>query len=157
MLTVSAIIVHALLKSYDAIAVAMILRVYALFNRSRVILRALLMMYATEIILFIIYCSLYVKSNYVQGNHQTESTNPCPPLRYSVIVSVVSSILDILVCNATVTIQAWPIAPISQFILDIVLFILVVAQFLRDAFQMYRATRKWESNRYVSLLVTSAN
>ena len=42
---------------------------------------------------------------------------------------------------------------ISQFILSITLFILVVAQFLRGAFQMYRATRKWEFNRYVSLLV----
>ena len=154
MLTVSAIIVYALSKPYELIAVAMILRVYALFNRSRVILRPLLVIFATEIILFIIYCSLYVKSNYVQGKHQTESTGPCLPLRYSAIVSVVPPILGISACSVTIIAETWSTAlTISQFILSIVLFTLVVTQFLRGAFQMYRATRKWEFNRYVSLLV----
>ena len=153
-LTVSAIIVYALSKSYDTIAVVMILRVYALFNRSRVILRALLVMYAMEIIIFIVYCSLSVKSNYAQGKHQTESTDPFPPLRYSVIVFVVPPILDISACSFTIITQTlFIVMAISQFILSVMLFVLVVTQFLRGAFQMHRATQKWEFNRYVNLLI----
>ena len=109
-------------------------------------------MHATDAILSFIFCNPYVKSNYVQGKHQTESTDPCPPLRYSAIMSVVPPILqvDISACSFTIIAQTWTTAfAISQFILSIVLFILVVAQFLRGGFKMHRATWKWVFNRYV--------
>ena len=49
------------------IKVVMILRVYALFNRSRFILGFLLLMYATEVIAFLIFCSVAIKSSYARG------------------------------------------------------------------------------------------
>ena len=50
------------------IEVVMILRVYALFSRWKFILGVLLLMYTTEVIAFIIFCSVAFKSSYAQGN-----------------------------------------------------------------------------------------
>ena len=49
------------------IEVVMILRVHVLFNRSKFILGVLLLMYATEITIFIVNCSVTTKSSYTQG------------------------------------------------------------------------------------------
>ena len=49
------------------IEVVMILRVHALFSRSRFILGVLLLMYATEIIMFMINSGVATKSSYAQG------------------------------------------------------------------------------------------
>ena len=68
----------------------------------------------------------------------------------------VAPLLDISVCNvAYITLGETSsiVLRTSQFILNTVLFILMVIRFLRGTFQMYRATQKWELDKYISLLV----
>ena len=52
------------------IAVAMILRVYAMYNRSRIILGVLLVMYTTEIVILFVSSSIYSDPNYATGAYQ---------------------------------------------------------------------------------------
>lgn len=66
----------------------------------------------------------------------------------------ISQLLDITVCNFVFSTQTWNnAATFSQLILGAVMCTLVMAKFMRDSFQMYRATQKLQLNRYVSLLV----
>lgn len=66
----------------------------------------------------------------------------------------ISQLLDITVCNFVFSTQTWNnAATFSQLILGAVVCTLVMAKFMRDSFQMYRATQKLQLNRYVSLLV----
>ena len=66
----------------------------------------------------------------------------------------IAQLLDITLCNIMFSTQTWNNAStIVQFILGTVMCVLVTAQFVRHSLQMYQATRKWQLNRYTSLLV----
>ena len=52
------------------IGVMMILRVYAMYNRSRTILGVLLVIYTIQAIIFVVTCSIYSDSNYVTGTYE---------------------------------------------------------------------------------------
>ena len=59
------------------IAVMMILRVYAMYNRSRIILGVLLVMYVAEVAIFIVTSSIYSDPNYgAASTYGTRLTNP---------------------------------------------------------------------------------
>lgn len=51
------------------IQVVMILRVYAMYNRSRIILGVLLVMYIAELVMLFVSSSIYSDPNYVIGTH----------------------------------------------------------------------------------------
>ncbi|KAN0094441.1 hypothetical protein V8E55_002728 [Tylopilus felleus] len=112
----------------------MILRVYAMYNRSRIILGVLLVMYIAELVMLFVSSSIYSDPNYV-------------------IVSI-GQLLDISVCTIGFSAQTWNnVSTISQFILGTVMCILVAAKFARHSLQMYQTTRKWEMNIYMRLLI----
>ncbi|KAF8558538.1 hypothetical protein OG21DRAFT_1481244 [Imleria badia] len=112
----------------------MILRVYAMYNRSKIILGVLLLMYIPEVVMLIVSGGIYSNPN-------------------NGIVSIVQ-LLDITVCNVTFSTQTWTVAcTIIQFILGTVMCILVTVQFVGASFRMYQATRKLELNKYMSLIV----
>lgn len=56
------------------IEVVMILRVYAMYSCSRIILGALILMYITEIVILIIGCGIYSNSDYVTGTYRPKLT-----------------------------------------------------------------------------------
>jgi len=112
----------------------MILRVYALFHRSRIILGGLFVLYITEVVILVVGASIYSDPKYVQ-------------------VTIVR-LLGITVCNPVPNTETWNTATaIVQFIHGTVLSFLVVAKFVRDSLRTYQATRKWQFNKYISLLV----
>ncbi|KAF8452755.1 hypothetical protein L210DRAFT_2055698 [Boletus edulis BED1] len=112
----------------------MILRVYAMYNRSKIILGVLFVMYVTETIILVITSSIYSDPTYAA-------------------VSMVQ-LLDVTVCTVNFSIQSWNnAATIIQFILGAILCILAAAQFVRNLLEMHRVTRKWQLNRYMNLLV----
>ncbi|KAF8551869.1 hypothetical protein OG21DRAFT_221595 [Imleria badia] len=117
-----------------AIGVLMILRVYAMYNRSRIVLGILLVIYMTQVVMLIVGNSFYSSPKYAT-------------------VSVVQ-MLDGKVCNVTFSTETWNIACITvQLILGTVMCILVIARFVRELLHIHQATRKWHLNRYLSLLV----
>ncbi|KAF8558532.1 hypothetical protein OG21DRAFT_1481241 [Imleria badia] len=119
---------------YALSSLVMILRVYAIYNRSRIILGVLLVMYIPEVVMIIVSSGIYSDPNYVAVS--------------------IAQLLDITLCNVVLSTQTWSTATrIIQFILGTVMCILVTAQFVKQSLQMYQATRKWQLNRYMNLLV----
>ena len=57
------------------ISVVMILRVYAMYNRSRIILGALLLMYIPEVVMLIICSSINLNPNNGIGTYRTQSAD----------------------------------------------------------------------------------
>ncbi|KAG9310095.1 hypothetical protein JVU11DRAFT_9706 [Chiua virens] len=113
----------------------MILRVYAIYNRSKLILcLLLLLMYIAEMVILVTESAIYSDQNYAP-------------------VSTVQ-LLDVTICNIMFNIQTWNNATTyAQFALAVVMCILVAAQYARHSRQMYRAQRTWQPNKYISLLV----
>ncbi|KAF8123687.1 hypothetical protein EV363DRAFT_1587224 [Boletus edulis] len=119
---------------YMAADMVMILRVYAIYNRSKIILGVLLALYFTELVLLIVNASVYSDPTYV--------------------IASVAQLLDFMVCSFVLTTQTWNIVTATtQCTLSIALCILVVAKFVRESLQMHQMTRKWQMNRYLRLLV----
>ncbi|KAF8126724.1 hypothetical protein EV363DRAFT_1173824, partial [Boletus edulis] len=112
----------------------MILRVYALYNRSRIILGGLLVLYVVEVVILVVSASIYSDPKYVK-------------------VTIIQ-LLGITVCNPVLNTNTWNTATaVVQFVHGTVLSFLVVAKFVGDSLRTYQATRKWQFNRYISLLV----
>jgi hypothetical protein len=114
----------------------MILRVWAMYNRSRLLLRALLILLSLEVIFFILNARVGVNPENV----------------------VTVQILDFSIC--TVPYSLWPAWVYVAFILQIThgvtTCILVTIEFVRQSLQMYQVTKQWQLNRYMSLLVKQA-
>jgi len=91
----------------------MILRVYAIYNQSRVVLGVLLVIYITEVVLLFISAVTYSDPSYL-----TQS---------------ILRLLDITYCYATLNTLTWYNAATSvQLILATVLCVLLIAQSARD-------------------------
>ncbi|KAF8126819.1 hypothetical protein EV363DRAFT_1452836 [Boletus edulis] len=112
---------------------AMILRVYAMYKQSKIILGVLLVVYITQVVIFAIGTGI--------------ADNPELPT-----VSIFQ-LLDVTVCNIMISTPMWTIAAVSmQCILNSLLCTLVVVKFVRDSLRMYQATRTWQMNKYIGLL-----
>ncbi|KAF8452900.1 hypothetical protein L210DRAFT_3755841 [Boletus edulis BED1] len=117
--------------------VMMISRVYAMWNRSRTILSILLLIYVPQTISSIILDGIY-------NNPNTRTT-----------VTVVQ-FLDFSFCsfsfiNTPATLRVYRAVP--RFVLSSELVILAVLQTLKQSFEMYKATKQWQPNRYMQKLV----
>jgi hypothetical protein len=111
----------------------MILRVYAMWNRSKRIIFFLLCIYVPQIIIDLVFAGVYYNPN----------------TRLSVTVIPVA---NLTVCNASLT-DSPPLVNLydgmPRLVLSIMLFILVVIQTLRQSIQMYKATKDWQPNRFI--------
>ncbi|KAF8139871.1 hypothetical protein EV363DRAFT_1152121 [Boletus edulis] len=121
----------------SAIDLMMILRVYAMWNRSRTVLSTLLFLLVTQTIVTVVLNGIY-------NNPNTH-------------VSVtMGQVLDFSFCissfiNTPVTLPVYRAVP--QLVLSAALVILAVSQTLKQSFEMYKATKKWQPNRYMQKLV----
>ena len=66
----------------------MILRVYAMYNRSRIILGVLLVIYIAQVVIFVVTCSIYSDPNYATGTYRAMFTAPSRNFAFSVNCSI---------------------------------------------------------------------
>ncbi|KAF8553297.1 hypothetical protein OG21DRAFT_1261156 [Imleria badia] len=124
----------ALCLFFGAADFVMILRVWAMYNRSRIILRALLALFSVEIISSVLAAA-------IQSNPKD-------------MPAAIFQILDLSVCVVEPTSPIWTeVVTILQMVHGATMCILVIFQFVRQSLQIYRATKHWQLNRYTNLLV----
>jgi len=112
----------------------MILRLWAMYNRSKLILGILLTFYIAEIVPSTIGCIVYTI-----------------PQNLSVTVA---HVLDLSFCSGGPLSPSWKkVSSITQLIHAAVMCMLVIIQFIRQSVQMYKATKQWRLNQFVNLLV----
>ncbi|KIJ64809.1 hypothetical protein HYDPIDRAFT_28171 [Hydnomerulius pinastri MD-312] len=120
----------------DASLVVMILRVYAMYNRSRLVLWGLLALYIPSVILFFVFDGIYY--------------NPQTVLQVADV-----EIVDVSFCNAPSNIgpDLALYLSIPRLMLSVLLCVLAGVQFIRNSLEMHAALGKWRSKRYMNLLV----
>jgi len=114
----------------------MVLRVYAMWNRSKIILGILLLGYSVQAILQVVITAVFI-------NPYTDAT--------------VSStqVLDYSVCTVANTV----IGPYFKYLViyptlfDLLLLVLALIPTTKESTTMYKATKRWQPNRYMSLIV----
>jgi len=114
----------------------MILRVYAMWNRSRMILSILLFLYVVQTIIIVVWDGIY--------------DNPAH------ILVTIGQVLNLSFCHNSfidipATVQMYRIAP--RLALAATLVILAISQTLKQSFEMYKVTKQWQPNRYMQKLV----
>ncbi|KAF8439990.1 hypothetical protein L210DRAFT_2194096 [Boletus edulis BED1] len=116
----------------------MIVRVYAIWNRSKRILVALLLLFVAQVILSFVYA----------GFHSNTS---------SYLSVTVGQILDFSFCNYSVLSNPGMLdvysSTGSRLALGAILLVLAVTPILKQSIEMYKATKRWQPNRYLQLLV----
>ncbi|KAF8428904.1 hypothetical protein L210DRAFT_3563668 [Boletus edulis BED1] len=117
----------------------MILRVYALWNRSKAILYILLFIFLVQTIINIVYTGIYV--------------NPNTHLSVTVV-----RVFDISFCNVSF-VNGPPtrgffiaVVVLPGLLLAATLFIFAVFQTVKQSVELYKATKQWQPNRYVQQL-----
>jgi hypothetical protein len=114
----------------------MIVRVYAMWNRSKTILYLLLFIYVPQVIISIIFTAVFNTRTY--------------------LTVAIIQVMGFSSCNA-----GWKNVPfmlkvyqvIPRFILGAMLLILAVTQTLKQSVNMYKAKKEWQLNRYMERLV----
>ncbi|KAF8126814.1 hypothetical protein EV363DRAFT_1418714 [Boletus edulis] len=119
---------------WTAADMVMILRVYVMYDCSKIILSVILVIYIAEVVTLFIRCGIDSNPNYLT-------------------VSILQ-LFDITICNFVVlNTQVWINAStVFQFILGAVLCILVAAKSMRHSLQIQPGMQHWKMNRYMSLL-----
>ncbi|KAF8444007.1 hypothetical protein L210DRAFT_3105839 [Boletus edulis BED1] len=115
----------------------MILRVYAMWNRSRTVLRVLILVYVMQTIIAVVVEGIYNNHYNSVTTIQILDFSFCAVLHTNVRVSVLSGV--------------YIVAP--RLFLGALLAILAVFQTLKQSFEMYKATKIWQPNRYMRKLV----
>ncbi|KAF8122270.1 hypothetical protein EV363DRAFT_1182843 [Boletus edulis] len=119
----------------------MILRVYAMCNRSRTVRFVLLSIYVIQTITTVTFYGIYHSPN-----------SPFFPAR-------VIQVLDFSFCSGSVSFSNTSLQlfgvyfVVPRLALSAILTILAVFQTLKQSFEMYKATRQWRPNRYMQKLV----
>ncbi|KAF8127588.1 hypothetical protein EV363DRAFT_1171890 [Boletus edulis] len=115
----------------------MILRVYAMWNRSRTILSILLFIYVPQSIISVVLVGIYNNPN----THLSVTLAQVLDLSFC-NVSYMNTPAILFVYNAT-----------PRVVLAAALVIFAVSQTLKQSFEMYKATKQWQPNRYIKKLV----
>ena len=142
-------------------AVIMILRVWAMYNRSKLIFNALLTLFSLEFISFIIACAAYTDPRNLSGTLTLakykwySALTSCPPPLHLLAAAVATGqILDFSFCVVQTAPPTWDnMAAILQITHGIAMCILVIIQGVRQSLQMYHVTKQWQLNRYMKMLV----
>ena len=135
--------------------VTMILRVRALYNRSRFIISILLTFYAIEVILGLIPCIQFS----IQSCHDflgKEDATSC--YRQGYITDYTANtvqLLDFSFCVIQVSGSSLlgKVLDVVQIALGALMCLFVIIKFVKESLQMYKVTKRWELNRYMKLLV----
>ncbi|KAF8119664.1 hypothetical protein EV363DRAFT_1196382 [Boletus edulis] len=113
----------------------MILRVYAIWNRSRTVLCVLVLVFVIQTIITVVVDGIYNNNNASVTIIRVLDFSLCAPL-YS---------------NVSLVPGVYYAAP--RLVLGALLAILAVFQTLKQSFEMYKATKQWQPNRYMQKLV----
>ncbi|KAF8442220.1 hypothetical protein L210DRAFT_3759725 [Boletus edulis BED1] len=112
----------------------MILRVWAMYSRSRLILVSLLVLFFLQMVSVVLTAAV-----------QSDPRN---------LTAATFQILDFSVCIVDPTSFTWAkVNSILQITNGAVLCTLAVFQFVRQSVEMYNVTKEWQLNRYMGLLV----
>ncbi|KAF8558596.1 hypothetical protein OG21DRAFT_1481290 [Imleria badia] len=121
----------AMLVFMGAADLVMILRVWAMYSGSKIVLGVLLPLYVLEMVSFTIN---------------------------SIVVSIKSTAVADQVLNFSFCLVEFEASPIwadvrnsLQFVLAAVMWLLVIAKFIRNSYQMYKMTKEWRISRYLNL------
>ena len=131
----------------------MILRVWVMYYRSRLILGTLLALLLIEVISLILVASICSDPKIVPGRlHALPTIDNCrtclSPTAFTVRIQNVSY------CKVGTSPVIWTyVTTISQITLGATMCILVIVQFMRQSLQMYSVNKQWQLNRYIKLLV----
>ncbi|KAF8135444.1 hypothetical protein EV363DRAFT_1395946 [Boletus edulis] len=118
--------------------VMMILRVYAMWNRSRLILSILLFIYMLQIIAAVVLDGIYNTNTRLSGMYDIFSIFHFCDISY-------------VIGTPLVALQAYRAA--LRLVLSAALIISAVSQTLKQSFEMYKATKQWQPNRYMQKLL----
>ncbi|KAF8452747.1 hypothetical protein L210DRAFT_3755748 [Boletus edulis BED1] len=114
----------------------MILRLHAMYRRSKIVLGVLLFFYVPTIILLAVATGYYENPN-------------------TYMLVTISQVFDTSYCNVTWTslskLNSYVFIP--RFILAGLMFILTLARFFLESYRSSKATKQWLSSRYINLLV----
>lgn len=143
------------------VAVAMILRVWAMYNRSKLILRTLLTLFSLEIISTLLADAIFQDLRYMQGMWMlaelmvrcTDPLSTAIPFlgRHTVHTT---QILNFSFCVWQNNLPSLTkVVSILQMTHAAAMCILAIVQFVRQSLQMRRVTKGWQLNRYMNLLV----
>ncbi|KAF8126715.1 hypothetical protein EV363DRAFT_1173759 [Boletus edulis] len=127
----------AFLVFLSATDLIMIFRVYAMWNRSRTILSILLLIYVPQSISSVILDGIY--------------NNPNTHLSVMLAQFLDFSFCGFSFINTPMTLRVYRAVP--RLVLSGALVILAVFQTLKQSFEMYKATKQWQPNRYMQKLV----
>lgn len=142
---------------YDLSAVMMILRIYALYGQSREILAVLLFIYAGELVVSLIAGIIYSRPGAVGGVLST-FMRVCElglniPLLWSLTV-LIPPAPDPTVCVIQYHSWNWGrYSAVPVVVLQGLMCLLAIYQSLRQSLQLYRATGRWQFNKYFKLLL----
>ena len=145
-----------------SIIVVMILRVYAMWSRSKRILCLLQFIYVPQVIVTSVLAVVYNTGTYLSGMAQinftchSNLTQVAIHLLLSFSPVTILSVMDFSVCN--VSWSNTPLMPavyeeIPRCVLSATLLILAITQTLKESINMYKATKHWQPNRYMQRLV----
>ncbi|KAG8216260.1 hypothetical protein J3R82DRAFT_8303 [Butyriboletus roseoflavus] len=114
----------------------MILRVYAIWNRSRVIFGILFFIYAAQTITSLVWNGIYANSN-----------------QYSSVT--ILRVLNFTYCSFSFNKASFSVVyrTIPRFVLSVILLILAVIPTVKEAVETYPFTKHWQINQYMKLLV----
>ncbi|KAF8442247.1 hypothetical protein L210DRAFT_1054374 [Boletus edulis BED1] len=117
---------------FGAADFVMLLRVWAMYDRSRLILCALIPLYILEIISIVVPTAFYTIS----------TTIPVTGSQTLICIQEFSN-------NPSLT----PVGIASQALNGIAMCVFVIVRFVRQSLQLYRTTKRLQFNRYMTLLV----
>ncbi|KAF8549553.1 hypothetical protein OG21DRAFT_1525741 [Imleria badia] len=126
--------VWAFLLFLGAANLAMILRVWVMYNRSRIILTTLLIMFSAEVVCTIVVAAMW--------------SDP----RITWLTTM--HILDVTMCMVEFPLAVWTkAATILEIMISTTMCTLAIGRFITQSLQMYRVTKQWQLSRYMNLLV----
>ncbi|KAH0835530.1 hypothetical protein J3R83DRAFT_9222, partial [Lanmaoa asiatica] len=120
-----------------SITVVMILRVYAMWHRSKRVLWILLFIYVPLVIISFVF----------QGIYNTPTTY----ISVQIHEGLDLSFCDYSWSNTNTKLLVYSI--MVRFVLSAALLVLAIVRTLKQSFEMYKATKQWQSNRYMQLLM----
>jgi len=114
----------------------MILRVYAMWRQSKTILSILLFCFVVKAVVELVGIAVF--------------DNPRTDARV-----IISQVLDYTTCTEVLSMLSpyLKFTLISTFLFDVLLLILALIPAVKDSMAMYRETKLWQPNRYMSLIV----
>ena len=134
------------MQTLVVITVVMILRIWAMYNRSKVVLSTLLAFLFLQMV-----CILIVAIMYTNQRNITVTGFP-PPSSSDIAVATIGP-SDVSFCVVQPHTLIWTkVAGIVQSILSGTMCILAIIQSMRESFQMYRVTKQWQLNRYMRVM-----